>query len=103
VPGTVVYVCNVANQRGETGGMDAADHLAALCEHGLAGAIDVVLVHDTDSHPLSGDAEAVAAGADVVGRMRAQGVRVMAADLADPADPRHHDAARLSAALRGVV
>jgi uncharacterized cofD-like protein len=103
VPGSVVYVCNVANQRGETGGMDAADHLAALCEHGLAGAIDVVLVHDTDSHPLSGDAEAVAAGADAIGRMRAQGVRVVAADLADPADPRHHDAARLASALRGVV
>lgn len=103
VPGTVVYVCNVANQRGETGGMDAADHLAALSEHGLAGAIDVVLVHDTESHPFTGDIEAVGAGPVAVERMRRQGVRVVATDLADPADPRHHDAVRLAAALREVV
>ena len=103
VPGTVVYVCNVANQRGETGGMDAADHLAALGVHGLGGAIDVVLVHDTDEYPLAGEAEAVGAGAAVVERMLAMGVRVVTTDLADPADPRHHDAARLATALREVV
>ena len=32
--------------RGETGGLDAADHVAALIDHGLLGALDVVLVHD---------------------------------------------------------
>jgi uncharacterized cofD-like protein len=103
VPGTVVYVCNVANQRGETIGMDAADHLIALQEHGLAGSVDVVLVHDSEGHPVGGDAEAVFAGPAVVDRMRERGVRVVSADLADPADPRHHDAVRLASALRGVV
>ena len=43
---TRIYVCNVANMRGETGGLDAADHVAALVEHGLAGAVDLVLVHE---------------------------------------------------------
>lgn len=103
VPGTVVYVCNVVNQRGETGGMDAADHLEALRQHGLAGAIDVVLVHDTDAHPITDAAEAVEAGVAVIERMRALGVRVVTADLADPADQRHHDAALLADALREVV
>ena len=94
---------SVANQRGETGGMDAADHLAALIEHGLAGAIDVVLVHDTAAHPLAGEAETVGSGPAVVERMRGLGVRVVASDLADPADQRHHDAALLADALREVV
>ncbi len=103
VRGTVVYVCNVANQRGETIGMDAADHLIALQEHGLAGSLDVVLVHDSEANPVGGAVEAVFAGPAVVDRMRERGVRVVTTDLADPADPRHHDAARLATALREVV
>lgn len=101
--GTVVYVCNVANQRGETGGMDAADHVAALLEHGLEGAIDVALVHDTDAHPLGGGGiQPVAGGGAQRDRIVAMGVRVHAADLVDLHDPRHHSRPRLLAALGEV-
>ena len=31
---------------GRDRGLDAADHVAALAEHGLAGAVDLVLVHE---------------------------------------------------------
>ena len=101
--GRVVYVCNVSNQRGETTGMDAADHLAALERHGLGGAIDVVIVHDEAAHPLQSDLDPVHAGERVLERVRAAGVEPFLANVADAADPRHHDRAALLAALRAVA
>ena len=101
--GLVVYVCNVANQRGETTGMDAADHLEALQRHGLAGAIDVVLLHDDDLWPLPAELDPVRAGAPELARIRAAGARPVRANLVDPTDHRHHDRAALLAALLEVT
>jgi uncharacterized cofD-like protein len=103
-----VYVCNVANMRGETGGLDAADHVAALAEHGLAGAVDLVLVHE----PRAGasvvcdddaEIEPVPAGDDVRARIEALGSKVVAEDFADPADPVRHSRAALCRTLERVV
>lgn len=103
-PAKVVYVCNVANQRGETGGMDAADHVAALVAHGLDGVIDIAVVHDTDAHPLGGGGvQPVAGGRAEADRIRALGVDVLHADLVDLDDPRHHSRGRLLAVLKGLV
>lgn len=99
----VVYVCNVANQRGETVGMDAEAHLAALAEHGAGGAIDVMLVHDTDRWPLPANVDGVDASGPVRQRVEAGGVRVVARELADRGTPLHHDPAALCAALREVL
>jgi len=96
---TVVYVCNVGNLRGETSGMDAADHIDALVRHGLQSVIDVALV---DEAAARADSSRVGSGPDVVGRIRAHGIRVVAADLADAADPMRHDPDRLYAALSEV-
>jgi uncharacterized cofD-like protein len=95
----VVYVCNVANLRGETAGLDAADHIDALIAHGLDGVIDVALVDVSDAH---GDRAHVPAGPDVLARIEARGIRVLAADLVDPEQPAHHEHHRLLAALSGV-
>jgi uncharacterized cofD-like protein len=100
--GRVVFVCNVANQRGETTGMDAADHLEALHRHGLAGAVDVVLLHDVGAHPLPAELDPVKANEAQVARIRATGADTFLANLVDAADPRHHDPALLLAALREV-
>ena len=104
---TRIYVCNVANMRGETHGLDAADHVAALAEHGSNGAVDVVLVHDpclSGPSVCENDAvEAVVADAAVRRRIEELGIRVIAADLADPADPVRHSRAALLRALEGVV
>ncbi len=96
--GTVVYVCNVANQRGETIGMDAADHVDALCAHGLEGALDVVLVADDGSADGG-----VAAHPQALARIAARGITVVTAPLVDRANPMHHDPAKLCAALSAVV
>lgn len=96
---TVVYVCNVANQRGETNDMDAADHVDALVSHGLEGAIDVALM----SRPLEDPSvPCVPVGADTVARIEAHGIRPVMAPLADPAFPVHHDPDLLFAALAEV-
>lgn len=100
-PGRVVYICNVANQRGETSGMDAADHVRALIDHGLS-RIDAVIVHDTDVAPPPVNVPAVAAGAAVRDDIRAMGATVIAADVADAINPMHHDPALVCAALRRV-
>jgi uncharacterized cofD-like protein len=100
--GRVVYVCNVVNQRGETTGMDAADHVDALVRHGLAGAVDVAILHDSDSRPLPGDLDAVRAGARALERIRATGPATLLAQVADPEDWRHHRRESLLDALRQV-
>ena len=104
---TRIYVCNVANMRGETHGLDAADHVAALAEHGLEGAVDLVLVHDPcRGNPGvcdDGAVEPVVADPAVRSRIEALGPRVVAADLADPNDPVRHSRAALCRALEGVV
>lgn len=95
-----VYVCNVANQRGETHGMDAADHVDALVEHGLEGVFDVAIVHRDGGATGPG---AVAADEAVLARIAAHGLRVVTAALADAAQPLHHDRAALCAVLGEVL
>ena len=110
--GRRVYVCNVANQRGETCGLDAADHVRALVEHGLDDALDVVLVRETSSTgalavgvcPESGAAvEAVRSDAEILAAIAALVREVVATDLVDPAHPTRHDPAKLEAALASVL
>jgi uncharacterized cofD-like protein len=101
---TVVYVCNVANQRGETGGMDAADHVRALVDHGLGGVVDVVFMHDSDAYPIAaGEAQAVPGGRREADLVRAMGMDVLLADFAAHEDPLHHSRPALLAALAKAV
>lgn len=106
-----IYVCNVANMRGETCDLDAEDHVRALTDHGLAGALDVVLLHDAQGVATPGgvcddathEVEPVTAGPEAIERIRAIVPEVFVADLADPLDPVRHDEARLRAVLTEVV
>ncbi len=45
-----IYVCNIMTQDGETEGMTAADHVAALLKHGGRGLLDICLCN---SEPVS--------------------------------------------------
>lgn len=109
-----VYVCNVVNQRGETSGMDAADHVDAILSHGLAGALDTVIVHEPGSAGCGADGvemcedgsltrEVVTAEPEAVARIEAFGIDVVAADVVDPSDVRHHSFDRLHAVLGRLV
>jgi uncharacterized cofD-like protein len=92
-----VYVCNVATQTGETSGYDLSNHVEALAAHTSPGLVDIVLANDHLDHP------------DAVRRAQAVALRWPPAispvphlatdDVADEADPHHHDPARLAAAI----
>lgn len=98
----VVYVCNVANQRGETAGMDCVAHVRTLLEHGLDGALTAVVVHDTERH---GGAyhDSVMCGPAERAAIAELGIAAVPADLVAADDPLHHDVVRLAAALAGVI
>lgn len=105
---TRVYVCNVANMRGETAGLDAADHVQALLDHGLEGALDAVIVHEGECPPAvvcddGAVIEPVIADAEVRARIEARGVRVVPANLADPDRPARHAREPLSLVLEEVL
>lgn len=103
-----VYVCNVANMRGETGGLDAADHVAALIEHGLARGFDTAIVHQPEpchAHLCDDDSrvEPVAFDDAIRSRITAMGPEVVSADLADPTDPVRHSREALCRVLERVI
>jgi uncharacterized cofD-like protein len=100
-----VYVCNVANMRGETLGLDAADHVEALVAHGLVNCLDVVLVHqcDDDVRRCVDSVDPVASGDDVIAKIERSGADVVQRDLADPVNPLRHSKQALLRALEEVL
>lgn len=46
-----MYICNIMTQDGETEGMTAADHLAALLKHGAPGLVDICLTNSSPVRP----------------------------------------------------
>lgn len=91
----VAFVMNLAEQAGETLGMDAAAHLRAFGAHCPGVRLDAVLVHDggTDEipRPLAVDLDTLPA-------------TVVRADLrALPAEPVAHDPVKLAGVLRGLL
>ncbi len=97
---SLVYVCNLTTQDGETLGLDGMQHLEALV--GIAGlrSPDTVVAHDG---PLLVPEGLTRVDLDEEGLNRA-GIRVETGDVADPeADWPQHDAPRLGAVLRRLV
>ena len=92
------YICNVATQDGETTGLDLAAHVEALVAHTSADLIDVVLANDHLTESVRGtDApKAVRLRWPPAGHPMP---RLILDDLVDPANPHHHDPARLAAAV----
>lgn len=104
-----LYVCNVANLRGETRGLTAAEHVEALVDHGLAGAIDVAVFHAPGAIPdeVCDDAgteiEPVCVTDEQLERIVELVPQVVVADLADTGHPARHDRERLLRVIEGVV
>lgn len=86
----VIYVCNVACQRGETDGFDANDHLDALERHIGNNIIDVMIVNNA----ISEDNEKE--NLFYVRPKSNNHVRIVSEDLADQQNPRQHDARKLA-------
>jgi len=99
-PASLVQVCNLTTQDGETLGMDAAAHVRALCSHTGMRTPDVVLAHQGPIAVPPG-LQAVDADREVLEEM---GCEVVTAELADPGGAwPQHDPARLGAVLRRLA
>ena len=101
VRGPLVYVCNIMTEDGETTGLDAWDHVAALFDH-LGRYPDVVIVNDEpiDERRLAAYAEE---GAGLVtvdpARFAKVGIRLLRVPLLDDGVHAQHDSDRLATAL----
>ena len=95
---TVVYVCNVATQVGETGGYTLAEHVAALRRHTFEGIADYVV---GNSNPP-----------DIGDRFEGDGVvhdgsplkntTILLSDLVDDSHPVRHDSDKLADAIMQI-
>lgn len=103
---TKVYICNIMTQDGETEGMTAADHVAALLRHSGPGVVDICLCNSApvrtslieryrveDAEPIVVDRE----------RVEALGVELLSRPLSsETSDYARHSIARLSAAVMEI-
>ncbi|MGE0493614.1 MAG: uridine diphosphate-N-acetylglucosamine-binding protein YvcK [Vulcanimicrobiota bacterium] len=101
-----IYVCNVMTQPGESEGMGAADHLAALHQHAGAPVVDYALVNIESPAQVS-LLNYKAHGADTVAPqladLEALGVTPVAASLVSADDLVRHDSTRLASALIDLI
>jgi len=102
-----IYVCNVMTQPGETDGFSASDHVRVLLEHSYPNLVDACLINDAvvsneealsryhkeNAYPVAADVE----------RIKAMGIKVVAADLLSVADYVRHDSKKLTQALIKLI
>ncbi|MEG1240358.1 MAG: YvcK family protein [Oscillospiraceae bacterium] len=101
-----MYICNIMTQDGETEGMTASDHVAALLNHSAPGLLDVCLVNSAEVRPGLLERyrreDAIPIVVDPEG-IRAQGVEPIQRPLAsETLDYARHSAVRLAAAVMEI-
>lgn len=129
--GACVFVCSLADMQGETWGLTAREHYEALCDHGMRGLVDYMLVHVPEELSLEGPTDEAFAAAvgersgkrddakpidPDVQRIRPvslsyqdaraiqeQGAVVLARNLVDPERPTWHDPKALREAFLRVL
>lgn len=129
--GACVFVCSLADMQGETWGLTAREHYEALCDHGMRGLVDYMLVHVPQELSLAGlTDEAFAAAVNEQNKVwhrgdpadpeaqrirpvsityqdaraiQEQGTVVIARNLVDPIRPTWHDPKALRAAFSRVL
>ena len=102
--GTVVYVCNVATQAGETDHFGAADHVRAVVEHVGEHVVDYVLIN---SNPASVAAIGPELPVEPVVpedlHRIARDIKVVTRDVVSDRNPLRHDPTKLTAALLEIA
>lgn len=98
-----LYICNIMTQDGETEGMTASDHVAALLRHGAPGLVDICLANSATVRPgLVERYRAEDAAPIVVDRaaVEALGVELVERPLAsETSDYARHSYTRLAQAI----
>ncbi len=104
-PALLVYVCNIMTEDGETSGLDAWDHVAAVHEH-LGRYPDWVVVNDQvlDARRVSSYAEEGASLVQVdAQRFAAAGIGLVRLPLLDEGVHAQHDPERLAEGLLALA
>ena len=97
-PATVVYICNVATQIGETGGYTLAEHVTALRRHTFEGIADYVI--GNSNPPDIGDrfeGESVVHDGSPL-----KNTTILLSDLVDDSHPVRHDSDKLADAIMQI-
>ena len=101
-----MYICNIMTQPGETEGMTAGDHLAALLSHSGDGLVDLCLCNNAPVRPelleryRAEDAAPITVDRERIERM---GIEVVERPLAsETSDYARHSISRLSAAVMEI-
>jgi uncharacterized cofD-like protein len=89
-----VFICNVANQPGETDGYNYRDHFQALLDHAGEDLVDLMLINNNYEGNLPERVDWVTNGEDLQVNLP-----VYKADLTDRARPWHHDPDALAEAI----
>ena len=98
-----LYVCNVATQDGETAGFDLAAHVEALVAHTAPGLVDIVLANNRFDPRIATDGSAETVRLNWPPAAMQPVPRLILDDVVDPDNPRHHDPARLAAAILSAL
>jgi uncharacterized cofD-like protein len=126
--GIKVFLCSLADMQGETWGLNSAELVEALLDHGMRGLLDVVVLHQQSGQRAPGSVTASFAAIDpntplpasggslakdslrrvlfnreLAQRIESQGPLLIVRDLVDPLRPTWHDVSVLSEVLGGVL
>jgi len=100
-PALKLYICNLAEQRGETEHYNVDDYLRVIRDHVGANLFDFVLVNSNNTHaPTGGQAPVVFRPADTA---RHPEVRFIPADVVNVRIPSHHDSDKLARTIMRKV
>jgi uncharacterized cofD-like protein len=94
-PALKVFICNVAEQPGETEGYNVSDYLRALRDHTCEDLFDFAIVNSNLSHTPTGGQSQVIFDFQQVQREFPR-IRFIAADVVNIRIPSHHDPTKLS-------
>jgi uncharacterized cofD-like protein len=100
-PALKLYICNLAEQRGETEHYSVDDYLRVIRDHVGANLFDFVLVNSNNSHsPTGGQEPVIFRAADT---QRHPEVRFIPADVVNVRIPSHHDPDKLARTIMRKV
>lgn len=101
----IIYLCNVANMRGETTGLNARDHVEALLSHGLK-RVDLMVVNDAiqeEESALPADYALVTCDSEDEAALVQSQIEVARFGLVEQANPLRHSEELLCDALWEVL
>lgn len=99
-----VFVCSLADVQGETRGMNALQHTAALLESGMEGQLDLVVINQPETaSDNSSHIKPVLIDPIMVQQIQAFGAQVCLEPLADQEHPTWHDVASLAAVFQQIL